>query len=51
VANDTPFGLSSGICRSEMRRISEERAAGMVTINLPTAGVDYHAFGGRRLVL
>ena len=52
VANDTPFGLSSGICTSSLKYATDFRknsAAGMVTINLPTAGVDYHApFGGRK---
>ena len=52
LANDTPFGLASGICTQSLalathfRRHSE---AGMVMVNLPTAGVDYHVpFGGRK---
>ncbi len=52
VANDTPFGLSAGICTTSLKhathfkRMSE---AGMVMVNLPTAGVDYHVpFGGRK---
>jgi aldehyde dehydrogenase (NAD+) len=52
VANDTTFGLSSGICTTSLKYATDFRknsAAGMVTINLPTAGVDYHApFGGRK---
>ncbi|MDA7949547.1 MAG: aldehyde dehydrogenase family protein [Hyphomicrobiaceae bacterium] len=52
VANDTPFGLSSGICTSSLRRASHfksQSTAGMVMVNLPTAGVDYHVpFGGRK---
>ncbi|TAK99283.1 MAG: aldehyde dehydrogenase family protein [Rhodospirillaceae bacterium] len=52
VANDTEFGLSAGICTTSLRhaRDFKRRArAGMVMVNLPTAGVDYHApFGGRR---
>ena len=52
VANDTPFGLSSGICTTSLKYATAFRndsAAGMVTVNLPTAGVDYHApFGGRK---
>jgi alpha-ketoglutaric semialdehyde dehydrogenase len=52
VANDTMFGLSSGICTTSLKYATDFRknsAAGMVTINLPTAGVDYHApFGGRK---
>ncbi|MDE1150536.1 MAG: aldehyde dehydrogenase family protein [Azospirillaceae bacterium] len=51
-ANDTEFGLSSGICTTSLKYASHfKRAskAGMVMVNLPTAGVDYHApFGGRR---
>lgn len=52
VANDTEFGLSSGICTGSLRYAREFKrrsTAGMVMINLPTAGVDYHVpFGGRR---
>src|SRR6516225_3306133 len=52
LANDTPFGLSSGICTSSLKYASHFKRnseAGMVTVNLPTAGVDYHVpFGGRK---
>lgn len=52
IANDTEFGLSSGICTGSLRYAREFKrrsTAGMVMINLPTAGVDYHVpFGGRR---
>jgi aldehyde dehydrogenase (NAD+) len=52
VANDTPFGLSSGICTTSLKYASDFRRnseAGMVMVNLPTAGVDYHVpFGGRK---
>jgi alpha-ketoglutaric semialdehyde dehydrogenase len=52
VANDTPFGLSSGIFTGSLKYASDFRrksAAGMVMVNLPTAGVDYHVpFGGRK---
>lgn len=52
VANDTPFGLSSGIFTSSLKFASDFRRksqAGMVMVNLPTAGVDYHVpFGGRK---
>ncbi len=52
VANDTEFGLSSGIVTSSLKYASafKRRAqAGMVMVNLPTAGVDYHVpFGGRK---
>lgn len=52
VANDTEFGLSSGICTSSLKSARTYRRsaeAGMVMVNLPTAGVDYHVpFGGRK---
>ncbi|MCC6947294.1 MAG: aldehyde dehydrogenase family protein [Bradyrhizobiaceae bacterium] len=52
VANDTPFGLSAGICTTSLKLAQEfkHRAeAGMVMINLPTAGVDFHVpFGGKK---
>jgi alpha-ketoglutaric semialdehyde dehydrogenase len=52
VANDTAFGLSSGIFTSSLKHATDFRkksAAGMVMVNLPTAGVDYHVpFGGRK---
>jgi alpha-ketoglutaric semialdehyde dehydrogenase len=52
VANDTEFGLSSGIYTTSLKAATDFRKksqAGMVMINLPTAGVDYHVpFGGRK---
>jgi acyl-CoA reductase-like NAD-dependent aldehyde dehydrogenase len=52
VANDTEFGLSSGICTTSLKHASHFKKAseaGMVMVNLPTAGVDYHVpFGGRK---
>ncbi len=52
IANDTDFGLSSGICTSSLKHASHFKRnsdAGMVMVNLPTAGVDYHVpFGGRK---
>jgi alpha-ketoglutaric semialdehyde dehydrogenase len=52
VANDTPFGLSSGIVTTSLKHASHFKRnsqAGMVMVNLPTAGVDYHVpFGGRK---
>ena len=52
VANDTEFGLSAGICTTSLRHATHFRRhaqAGMVMVNLPTAGVDYHVpFGGRK---
>jgi aldehyde dehydrogenase (NAD+) len=52
LANDTEFGLSSGICTTSLKYATHFRRnaeAGMVMVNLPTAGVDYHVpFGGRK---
>lgn len=52
VANDTAFGLSSGIMTSSLKYATEYRRraeAGMVMVNAPTAGVDYHVpFGGMK---
>lgn len=52
VANETEFGLSSGICTTSLKYASDFKqrsTAGMVMVNVPTAGVDYHApFGGRK---
>jgi aldehyde dehydrogenase (NAD+) len=52
VANDTPFGLSAGIVTTSLKHASHFKrnsASGLVMINLPTAGLDYHVpFGGRK---
>ncbi|RJF92185.1 aldehyde dehydrogenase family protein [Noviherbaspirillum saxi] len=52
VANDTPFGLSAGIATTSLKHadhFKRNSQAGMVMVNLPTAGVDYHVpFGGRK---
>jgi aldehyde dehydrogenase (NAD+) len=52
VANDTEFGLSAGICTTSLKYASDFKRnaeAGMVMVNLATAGVDYHVpFGGRK---
>lgn len=52
VCNDTPFGLSAGICTASLKeatRFRREAMAGMIMVNLPTAGVDYHVpFGGTK---
>jgi aldehyde dehydrogenase (NAD+) len=52
LANDTPYGLAAGLCTRSLRLATHFRRhaeAGMVMINLPTAGVDYHVpFGGRK---
>ncbi|MCM2297287.1 aldehyde dehydrogenase family protein [Rhodoferax sp.] len=51
-ANNTPFGLSAGIATSSLKyatHFKRHSQAGMVMVNLPTAGVDYHVpFGGRK---
>src|SRR6266699_2895533 len=52
VANDTDFGLSAGIVTTSLKHASHfkrQSQAGMIMVNLPTAGVDYHVpFGGRK---
>ena len=52
VANDTEFGLSSGIATTSLKYAEDYKRrarAGMVMVNLPTAGVDYHVpFGGTK---
>ena len=52
LANDTDFGLASGICTGSLkyaRAFRKKSQAGMVMVNLPTAGVDYHVpFGGSK---
>jgi aldehyde dehydrogenase (NAD+) len=51
-ANDTAFGLSAGIATTSLKHATHFKRhcqAGMVMVNLPTAGVDYHVpFGGRK---
>jgi acyl-CoA reductase-like NAD-dependent aldehyde dehydrogenase len=51
-ANDTDFGLSAGIATTSLKHATHFKRhsqAGMVMVNLPTAGVDYHVpFGGRK---
>lgn len=52
LANDTPFGLSSGICTNSLKHSSHFRRharTGVVAVNLTTTGSEYHvAFGGRK---
>lgn len=52
LANDTEFGLSAGLCTTSLKyatHFKRNAEAGMVMVNLPTAGVDYHVpFGGRK---
>jgi len=51
-ANDTEFGLSAGIVTTSLKyatHFKRHAQAGMVMVNVPTAGVDYHVpFGGRK---
>ncbi|GAA1956434.1 aldehyde dehydrogenase family protein [Nocardioides panacihumi] len=51
VANDTPYGLAAGIITTSLAAATDFRRraqAGMVMVNLATAGVDFHVpFGGR----
>ncbi len=52
LANDTEFGLTAGICTTSLKyaqHFKSHAQAGMVMVNLPTAGVDYHVpFGGTK---
>jgi len=52
VANDTIFGLSSGIITQSLSKAADFKKnikTGVTTVNLPTAGLDYHVpFGGRK---
>jgi acyl-CoA reductase-like NAD-dependent aldehyde dehydrogenase len=52
IANDTEFGLSSGIVTTSLKlatHFKRHAQAGMVMVNAPTAGVDYHVpFGGTK---
>lgn len=51
IVNDTDFGLTSGIVTRSLARATHFKRnaqTGVVTVNLPTAGTDYHVpFGGR----
>lgn len=51
-ANDTEFGLSAGIVTTSLKyatHFKRNAEAGMVMVNVPTAGVDFHVpFGGRK---
>ncbi len=51
-ANDTEFGLSSGIVTTSLKYATHYKRnaeAGMVMVNVPTAGVDFHVpFGGTK---
>lgn len=52
MANYTQFGLSAGIATTSLKyanHFKRHSQAGMVMVNLATAGVDYHVpFGGRK---
>ena len=52
LANDTEFGLSAGVCTTSLKHMAMFRdglQAGLVMVNLPTAGVDFHVpFGGTK---
>jgi aldehyde dehydrogenase (NAD+) len=52
VANDTELGLSAGICTTSLKHATHFKRnaeAGMVMVNVPTAGVDFHVpFGGSK---
>ncbi len=52
LANDTRYGLSAGIATRSLRyahEFAERSEAGMVSVNLPTAGVEFQApFGGNK---
>lgn len=52
IANDTIFGLSSGIITQSIAKaeyFKQNIKTGVATVNLPTAGLDYHVpFGGRK---
>ena len=52
VANSGEFGLSAGVVTNSLKHARDFQRrvrAGMVMVNLPTAGVDYHVpFGGAR---
>ena len=52
MANDSEFGLASGICTTSLKfatHFKRHMQAGMVMVNVPTAGVDYHVpFGGSK---
>ena len=51
ISNDTKFGLTAGIMTRSLARATDFRRraeTGVVMVNLPTAGTDYHVpFGGR----
>ncbi|PXA88119.1 aldehyde dehydrogenase family protein [Nostoc sp. 3335mG] len=52
IANATPYGLSSGIVTTSLKHAADFKRnseAGMIMVNLPTAGIEFQVpFGGRK---
>jgi len=52
IANNIPFGLSSSIQTTNLSRVFDyvyKMEAGLLTVNLPSAGVEYQLpFGGTK---
>lgn len=51
VANDTTFGLAPGLGTTSLKTATmfkKRSQAGMVMVNVPTAGVDHHVPFGKR---
>jgi acyl-CoA reductase-like NAD-dependent aldehyde dehydrogenase len=52
IANNTPFGLSASIQTTNISRVFDfvyQAEAGLLTVNLPSAGVEYQLpFGGTK---
>ncbi|NYT82401.1 aldehyde dehydrogenase family protein [Alcaligenaceae bacterium] len=52
IANDTAYGLASGICTTSLKHASHFKRhakSGLVSVNMSTSGVDFHVpFGGRK---
>jgi alpha-ketoglutaric semialdehyde dehydrogenase len=52
IANDIPFGLCASIQTTNLSRVFEfvyRMEAGLLTVNLPSAGIEYHLpFGGTK---
>jgi aldehyde dehydrogenase (NAD+) len=52
LANDVRFGLSASIISKDLTRVHQfinQIEAGLITVNLPTAGVEYQLpFGGTK---
>lgn len=52
IANDTPYGLASGICTTSLKHVSHFKRharSGIVSVNTSPSGVDFHVpFGGTK---